>query len=128
LTRFIAVSLLSGYIWLGISGVFGFFYGGTVAGSQYDTFLHTFFLGFVFALIFGHAPVIFPAILGVSLSFHPSFYIHLVLLHLSLLLRVAGNLGGWFPGRQWGGLLNGITLLLFLVNTGRAAYRSISKS
>ena len=43
-------------------------------------------------------------------------------LHLSLLLRVGGDLAGWWPGRSWGGLLNGVALGLFLVNTGYAIW------
>lgn len=55
------------------------------------------------------------------------FYSHLVLLHLSLLLRVGGDLAIWLPARQWGGLLNVIALLLFLANTGRAILRPAGK-
>jgi hypothetical protein len=124
LTRFIAVCLLSGYIWLGLSGLLALRFGGVTAGFQYDALLHTFFVGFVISMIFGHAPIIFPAVLGKSFTFQPVFYSHLVLLHLSLLLRVAGDLIGWLPARQWGGLLNVIALLLFLANTGRAVLRS----
>jgi len=121
LTRFIAVCLLSGYLWLGVSGVLALGFGGVVAGPRYDAVLHALFLGFVFAMIFGHAPIIFPAVTGVAVPFQGGFYGHLVLLHLSLLLRVAGDLGGWNVARQWGGLGNVVALLLFLVSTGRAA-------
>ncbi|MFQ6058164.1 MAG: hypothetical protein ACE5MB_04690, partial [Anaerolineae bacterium] len=121
LTRFIAVCLLSGYVWLGVSGGLALVFGSAVAGPRYDAMLHALFLGFVFAMIFGHAPIIFPAVLGFPMVFRPTFYAHLALLHLSLLLRVAGDLTGWWPGRQWGGLLNVMALLLFLANTGRAA-------
>ncbi len=41
----------------------------------------------------------------------------LAALHISLLLRIAGDLGGWYPARQWGGLLNALALLFFLINT-----------
>jgi hypothetical protein len=65
-------------------------------------------------MIFGHAPIIFPAILGTPINFHPAFYLQLILLHLSLALRVIGDLALWNAGRQWGGLLNEIAILLFL--------------
>lgn len=125
LTRFIAVCLLSGHAWLGISGLLAVLFGGVVAGPQYDALLHSLFLGFVFSMIFGHAPIIFPAVIGVSMSFQSSFYAHLVLLHLTLLLRMAGDLTGWMSGRQWGGLLNVFTVLLFLANTGYAIVKSV---
>lgn len=116
LTRFIALCLLSGYAWLGYAGLLSLIYG-FEPGGMYDVILHSVFLGFVFAMIFGHAPVIFPAVLGVQMEFSKRFYIHLSLLHLSLLIRVAGGLMEYAPLRQWGGMLNGITLLLFIANT-----------
>ncbi len=119
-TRFIAVCLLSGYGWLGVSGLLSLTQGGTVAGPHYDAMLHTLFLGFAFAMIFGHAPIILPAILRLPLTFRPFFYTHLGLLHVSLLIRVWGDLAGDPTIRQWGGLLNVCALLLFLANTGWA--------
>ena len=118
LPRFIAICLLSGYGWLGVSGVLALVSGDVAGGPRYDAVLHALFLGFAFAMIFGHAPIIFPAVLGWPVSFRPAFYGHLVLLHLSLCLRVAGDLVPSLPARQWGGLLNAVTLLLFFFNTG----------
>ncbi|MGH7986790.1 MAG: hypothetical protein ACREQX_10975 [Candidatus Binataceae bacterium] len=121
LTRFIAASLLGGYAWLAASGVLWFVFAGALAGYRYDAMLHSVFLGFVFSMIFAHAPLIFPAVTGKSMPYRRSFYVHVVLLHLSLLLRiVGGDLLGSFPAYQWGGLLNVVTLLIFLGNTGFA--------
>jgi hypothetical protein len=120
LPRFVALALLAGYIWLGASGLMGTLFGSVVAGFHYDALLHALFLGFVFSMIFGHAPIIFPAILGRPIHFKMSFYGHLVLLHLALLLRIVGDLVYWLPGWQWGGLLNVVAVLLFLVNTVRS--------
>jgi hypothetical protein len=121
LSRFIAVCMLSGYVWLGASGLMGLTFGGVAAGPHYDAVLHALFLGFVFSMIFGHAPIILPAVLKVPLAFSPTFYVPLLLLHLSLLLRVVGDLTGWIAVRQWAGLINVVVLLLFLANTVRAA-------
>ena len=124
LTRFIAVCLLSGYVWLGVGGALTWRFAGIVAGPYYDAMLHTVFVGFVFAMIFGHAPIIFPAILGRTTSpYHPALYGPLLLLHASLLLRVTGDLMGWWPGRQWGGLLNALAVLLFLTTLARVLLR-----
>jgi hypothetical protein len=127
LARFTAVCLLSGYVWLGFSGLLALRFGAMVAGPRYDAMLHALFLGFVFAMIFGHAPIIFPAVLGWPIVFSPTFYVHLALLHLSLTLRVIGDLIPWWTGRQWGGLLNVVVVLLFLVNTVYSARTSSSK-
>ncbi|MCS7222406.1 MAG: hypothetical protein RML36_04095 [Anaerolineae bacterium] len=123
LPRFIAVCLLSGYVWLGISGILALVFSGVTAGPRYDALLHSLFLGFVFTMIFGHAPIIFPAVFRLPVSFRPAFYGHLALLHLTLILRVGGGLAGWTQGLQWGGLLNALVLLLFLLNTARAIQR-----
>jgi len=128
LTRFIAVCLLSGYFWLLAAGMIGIVFGGVIAGFRYDAILHSIFLGFVFAMIFGHAPIIFPAVLNVAMKYSRAFYIPLILLHLSLILRVGSDLLLWFPGRQYGGLLNVLVLLLFLLNTIIAIIRGQKES
>jgi hypothetical protein len=117
LAQYIAACLLAGYAWLAFSGLLGLVYGGIIAGPRYDAFLHAIFLGFVFSMIFGHAPVIFPAIIGRQYRFHPVLYANLALLHASLVMRVIGDLAGFPLLRMWGGLLNGIALLLFLIST-----------
>jgi branched-subunit amino acid permease len=91
------------------------------AGRPYDALLHALFVGFIFSMIFGHAPIIVPAVMGIHIAYRPAFYAHLGLLHVSLTLRVFGDLALWLPGRQWGGLLNALAILLFLANTGYGA-------
>ncbi len=117
LARYIALALIAGYVWLGIAGVLALIHGSLWAGPIYDALLHMIFLGFVFSMIFGHAPIIFPAVLGIPIRYENRFYTHLVLLHATLMVRVAGDLLLWMPVRRWGGLLNAVVLLLFLVNT-----------
>ena len=121
LPRFMAICLIAGYIWLAAGGIlwigFAQFFS---AGPRYDAMLHTIFLGFVFSMIFAHAPIILPTITGLALPFRNAFYLHAGLLHLSLLLRVAGDLGLWLSLQQWGGLLNTLTILIFLINNVRA--------
>jgi ABC-type multidrug transport system fused ATPase/permease subunit len=114
LTRYIAICLFGGFIWLGLSGSLFLYFGALYAGPLYDAALHTVFVGFVIAMIFGHAPIIFPAILGAQVKFYPVFYVHLALLHLSLILRILGDLALRMELRKWGGLLNEVAILLFL--------------
>jgi len=115
--RFMAISLLIGYGWLAISGLLALINGGYMAGPRYDSVLHAIFLGFIFSMIFAHALIIFPAVLGFAMTYTPRFYSHLLLLHGGLLLRLVGDLAPWWSGRLWGGLLSGIAILLFLGNT-----------
>ncbi len=117
LVRFIAATLLAGYGWLLVAGLLALRFGNPFAGPSYDALLHSVFVGFVFSMIFGHAPVIVPAVLGVRLDYHPRFYAHAVLLHASLLLRVAGDLLLDPELRRWGALGTAAALALFLGNT-----------
>ena len=114
LPRFTAVCLLAGYAWLAVGGGLALYYGHTGAGLVYDATLHAIFVGFVFSMIFGHAPVIFPSVLGVSIPYRPLFYAPVALLHASLLLRVGGDLALVEPLRWWGGWGNAAAILLFL--------------
>ena len=117
LPRFTAVCLLSGYAWLGLAGVGALVLDDPTAGFGYDAVLHAVFLGFVFAMVFGHAPIILPAVARLAVPFRRFFYVPLILLHVALLLRVAGDVLAWNDGRMCGGLLGVFAILLFLVST-----------
>ena len=124
LTRFIAVCLLSGYVWLAVGGATMLFAGGLSQGTaSYDAALHALTLGFVFAMVFGHAPIIFPAVLRVAVPYHPLFYAPLALLHAGLALRVAGDAAGQFEATRWGAMISALALLAFIVNTVAAVVR-----
>ncbi len=114
LTRYIAWCLALGLVWLGIGGGLSLGFGAQAAGPRYDAVLHVVFIGFVISMIFGHAPIIFPAILGLPISFQPAFYVQLVLLHASLALRVIADYANLRAFRMWGGLLNEVAILLFI--------------
>jgi len=118
LPRFIAVCLLSGYVWLAIGGIAIVLSGGLGAGgTAYDAALHAVLLGFVFSMVFGHAPIIFPAVLRVAVPYAPYFYAPLALLHASLAVRLVGDWMAQPQWRAWGGALNGIALLAFVLGT-----------
>lgn len=124
LVRFIALALLSGYGWLAVAGGLGLAFGNPLAGPHYDAILHATFVGFVFSMIFGHAPIIIPAVLGVRVPFHARFYVHLGLLHASLALRLAGDLFGEEALRRAGSWGNTAAILLFLGSTALAVARA----
>lgn len=114
LTRFIAVCLLSGYVWLALAGTLGMT-GALLPGDIWrDAALHAIGLGFVFAMVFGHAPIIFPAVARVKIPYHPLFYVPLLVLHASLALRIGGGLVGNFAVQRAGGAANALALLLFI--------------
>ena len=121
LPRFMALSLIAGYLWLAVGGIlwmgFARYFS---AGPRYDAMLHSIFLGFVFSMIFAHAPIILPTITGLALPFRKGFYLHAGLLHLSLVGRIAGDILLLLPLQRWAGLLNAAAIVLFLANNIRA--------
>lgn len=114
LPRFIALCLLTGYVWLGVAGILGIGGGFALGHAWRDSTLHAVGLGFVFSMVLGHAPIIFPAVARVKIPYHLSFYLPLVALHTTLLLRVFGGIAGDFTLRRIGGLANAYALLAFI--------------
>ena len=128
LPRFIAICLLSGFLWLGLSGALLIHFGPLAPGLPYDAILHAFFLGFVLSMIFGHAPIIFPAVLRVPIVYHPLLYLPLVVLHASVALRLAADLGDLLGLREWAGALHVVSIVLYagtLLLTNRRGCPSI---
>lgn len=118
--RFMAWSLLTGNVWLGVGGGLALALGHPVAGPRYDALLHAVLVGFVFSMIFGHALVIVPALLGVRVPYRARFYAHLALLHLSLGLRLGADLAVIEPLRRASAWLNAAAVALFVVSTALA--------
>lgn len=117
LPRFMAVCLISGFFWLLIAGAI---IGSTwpqSAGFAYDASLHAFFLGSVFSMIFGHAPVIFPSVLGIQMQFRSFSHLPLIVLHATLVMRFLGDTNIWPQARMWGAAGNGVAIGLFLRGT-----------
>jgi hypothetical protein len=117
LPRFMAICLLSGYVWLLVTGLLVGLHWPATSGYAYDGALHAFFVGFVFSMIFGHAPVIFPAVLGLPIQFRWTAYVPLAVLHASLVIRLSADLVGGASGRTWGAAGNALAVALFLANT-----------
>jgi hypothetical protein len=118
LTGYIGRCLLLGYLWLGTAAVLTLAAAVGLAPPMIrDAALHAVLLGFVMSMVLGHAPVILPAVLRVRMPYHPSFYVPLVLLHASLVLRVGADLAS-LPGlRAVGAAGNALALLAFVATT-----------
>jgi hypothetical protein len=114
LPRFIAICLLAGYVWLGFAGVLGLGGAFELGSGLRDSAVHAIGLGFVFSMVLGHAPIIFPAVARVKIPYHPALYLPLLALHASLLARVLGGINGDFSLRHAGGLANALALLVFV--------------
>jgi hypothetical protein len=114
LPRFTALSLLGGYAWLALAGVLIALFPLVPGHAAYDAALHALLLGFVFAMVFGHAPIIFPAVLRVRLTYHAGMFVPLGLLHASLALRLAGRAADSLPMVRWGAIGSALALLAFI--------------
>ncbi len=114
LARYVAVCLLAGYAWLAIAGAGWLLGGARTEGPIYDATTHAVFLGFVITMIMAHAPLILPAVLRVSIPYHPALYVPVALLQLALLVRVvAGDAWGWTVALQVGGAGAAVAMVLF---------------
>jgi hypothetical protein len=114
LARFAAAGVLTAYAWLAVSGAMLLAWG-LEPGLHYDAVVHAFFIGFVFSAIIAHEPIIAPAVTGLRFAYTPVLYLPLLLLNGALVVRVAADLGEWDEVRRWSGMVQALTLCLFLV-------------
>ncbi|GAB3013299.1 hypothetical protein GCM10027185_04990 [Spirosoma pulveris] len=113
-SRYSGTMLLLGYGWLLLSGLL--FALPTAFPFAYDASLHSFFAGFVFSMIFAHAPIILPGILGrQGVFFHPILYVGGIGQLLGLLMRMLGDWQGDGVYRMAGGLVQAIAIGIFLI-------------
>ncbi len=117
LTRFMAVCLLAGYAWLAAGGALLLYHGAVPGTPLWDAALHAVLLGFVFSMVFGHAPVILPAVTRVRMAYSGALYLPVVLLHASVGARVAGDLFGEAAWRAWAAAANAVALAAFVIGT-----------
>lgn len=124
LPRYVATCLLAGYAWLAVAAGVCLLLPGAPSGAGYDAFLHAVFLGFVMSMVMAHAPVILPAVLRRPLPYRPVMWVAAVLLHATLLLRLAvGDARGDTAAWQWGGAGNVVAVLAFVLLAAYSAVR-----
>ena len=125
LSRYMAVCLLGGYVWLGVAGVAWACM--AIGLPTRDVALHALGLGFIVSMVMGNAPVILPTVTRVKLHFGPWFYVPLALLYASLMFR----LGVGFANselRATGAVLNAVALALFAATVAGSAIAGRARS
>lgn len=115
LAKYVGVALLSGYFSLLLCGLFLPILNDQPLG--YDAIVHSFFIGFVFSMIFAHGPIILPGVLGSGIKpYHPILYFWLVLLHASWIVRTIGDVVLDMQLRKYSGLISAVAIVGYLIS------------
>jgi hypothetical protein len=122
--RFAAVCMLAGHFWLGVTGLLLLIVPPATAAFSYDAIVHTLAIGFVLSMVFGHAPIILPAVTGLRVVYSSFAYLPLALLHISLTLRVCSDLFEWTGLRAASGLLTAVAVIGYAVTLLLASRRT----
>ena len=123
LPRFSACSILAGHMWLGAAGILLAHASSGAVIFPYDAVVHAIAIGFVLSMIFAHAPIILPAVTGLRVRFSAAAYAALVLLHLSILARVVGDVVGMMEVRAASGVLTVFALISYAAILIAASWR-----
>jgi hypothetical protein len=109
-----ARSLRLGYTWLMLAGLWGVV--NALRGMPLDSPgpLHMLLLGFVFSMVFGHAPIMLPALLRTPISPPGPFaFVPVGLMTLGVTLRAVGDAIGSGGVRAGAGALQAAAILTF---------------
>jgi hypothetical protein len=114
LPRFVAMALTCGYVSLLGTGVLMLSLDNEPLA--YDAVVHSFFIGFIFSMIFAHGPIILPGVVGITVKpYHKILYLWLVLLHASWVIRICGDIILDFSLRKHSGYITALAILGYLI-------------
>jgi hypothetical protein len=123
LPQYVAVALTAGYISLLTSGLLLITFASKAMG--YDAVVHTFFIGFVFSMIFAHGPIILPGVLGITAKpFHRILYLWIIILHASWLLRWITDAYLYFEWRKISGWMTTVAIVGYFISMAILAITS----
>lgn len=120
---FSASSILAGHAWLAVAGIVLLAEpSGTVVFS-YDAAVHAIAIGFVLSMVFGHAPIILPAVTGLRVRFSRVAYVPLGLLHISVIIRVMSDLLGLVDLRVASGVITIVAIAGYAATLTAVSWR-----
>lgn len=122
--RFIGTGVRIAQGWLLVAGSLLLWFGWPETGPVHDAVLHAALVGHVLGTVFAHAPTMLASVAAVRVPFTNALYAPVLLLHLSLLTRVAGDIGGSLAVRRAGSLGNAAALMAFAVVAVATASRA----
>lgn len=123
LLRFVTLGLTMAYVWLLVSGLTWVLLEPSWPMVAHDASIHMVFQGLLIGMVFAHAPIVFPALVAIRMPFSRSFYIHLVLLHTFLAVRVIGDLASWPAANRTGAIGTAVAITLFVGTSASAMIR-----
>lgn len=126
--QYIGWGLVSGYFWLALAALIAVFQQGHPL--QYDLYIHAFFLGFAFSMIWAHAPIVFPLVINRKVDiYHPAMWVGWIFFQTTLLLRIFGGLFQNFDLRKWAAVANGYSIVaMFVLMAGIQFFRFVFKN
>jgi hypothetical protein len=106
LPRFVAMALTCGYVSLLGTGVLMLSLDNEPLA--YDAVVHSFFIGFIFSMIFAHGPIILPGVVGITVKpYHKILYLWLI--------RICGDIILDFSLRKHSGYITALAILGYLI-------------
>jgi hypothetical protein len=120
-SRFVALCVLGGYLWLAIAGAMLIAFRSGNAPFVYDAVLHAVLIGFVLSAVFGHALLLLPALTHARVCYKPAMYLPLALLHGSVALRVLAGGLEWHIARSWSGIATLLAVAAFMLCAAASA-------
>jgi hypothetical protein len=110
-----AICLSVGYVWLALAAALAF--------AGHAVAWHGVWLGFVMAMVFGHAPIMMPALAGWRPEPTRWALLPLGVLGASLVLRLIATSSGWASGLAVAGVGHALAFVLFGTVMARAVRR-----
>ncbi|MEX2486892.1 MAG: hypothetical protein WD377_04670 [Nitriliruptoraceae bacterium] len=116
LPRFAASAMLAAYGWSAITGILWV----TLAMAPtrpllHDAAMHALFLGFVVSMVFGHAPIVLPAVFRIPPPSPVLAWLALAVLHTSVAARIVVDLAGSTFGRGIATIGNVSAIVVFML-------------
>ncbi len=127
-TRFSAICMIAGHFWLAACGLLLLISPPSAVAFSYDAAIHSVTIGFALSMVFGHAPIILPAVTGMRVGFSGIAYGPLALLHLSLVMRIVGDLSERLDLRAASGIITVIALVTYAATLVLASRKTAVQS
>lgn len=126
LMRYLRLTVIGGLVWLVVAGLLLLQQGALASAPGSDAAIHAFFMGFVMSMVFAHAPMVFPAITRIRVPYYRAFAVPVVLMHLTLVVRIVGDLSSHADIARIGAIGTTVSIALFLLAVASSALAALA--